>query len=377
MKIIYTIAATYNSGGMERVLANKANWLANKGYDVVIVTTDQQNRPPFFDLHPSIQQIDLGVNYLHTKDTNILQKIYFYLKKQKLHKQKLIQVLLQQKADIVVSMFDSDATLLYKIKDGSRKILEIHFSRFKRLQYGRRGVWQLLDKIRSWQDKYIAKRYDRFVVLTHEDKQYWGNMPYIRVIPNANSFFPANPSLLRNPRAIAVGRLEYQKHFQDLIRVWHHMREERGDTLWPLHIYGDGMEFGSLRSLIERYQLQDKVFLHLSTKDIQREYLDSSIFVMTSRYEGLPMSMLEAQACGLPLVSYACKCGPRDIIKPGVNGYLIGEGDVKTFAHRVSELMDSPFLLQEMGQHSREMALQYEPDEIMKKWEMLFQEVLE
>ena len=139
MRIVYCIAATYNSGGMERVLANKANWLVSNGYEVIIVTTDQRGRAPFFKLDNRIKKYDLGINYEENNGSSLLNKIVHYPFKQFRHKHALDKLLKQLNADIVISMFCNDASILPLVEDGSIKLLEIHFSRFKRLQYGRKG----------------------------------------------------------------------------------------------------------------------------------------------------------------------------------------------------------------------------------------------
>ena len=134
MKIVYCIAGTYNSGGMERVLANKANYLVRKGYEVVIVTTDQRGQKPFFSLDQCICCYDLGINYEENNGKSFVNKLIHYPFKQWKHKKRLSALLKELKADIEISMFCNDASLLPSIQDGSRKVLEIHFSRFKRLQ---------------------------------------------------------------------------------------------------------------------------------------------------------------------------------------------------------------------------------------------------
>ncbi len=234
MKIIYSILGTYNSGGMERVLANKANYLTELGYDITIITTDQRERSPYFQLDPRIKNVDLGINYTDNNNKGLLQKLLSYPRKQKMHRQKLQNILIELKADIVISMFDNDASFMYKIKDGSRKILEIHFSRFKRLQYGRKGVWKIVNLLRSNADLKLVKQYDRFVVLTHEDKSYWGNLTNIEVIPNANSFVSSKQADLESKRVIAVGRYDNQKGFDDLINVWKGVYAKHPD--WSLDI---------------------------------------------------------------------------------------------------------------------------------------------
>jgi hypothetical protein len=188
MKIVYCIAGTYNSGGMERVLTDKANWLCDHGYDIAIVTTDQKGRQPFFALNDNIPCFDLKINYADNNGSSFINKLLHYPIKQCKHKRSLSKLLEKLKADIVVCMFNNDASFIYKIKDGSRKVLEIHFSKFKKLQYGRKGLWRWADKWRTKRDEKIVRHFDKFVVLTKEDASYWGSLPNITVIPNARTF---------------------------------------------------------------------------------------------------------------------------------------------------------------------------------------------
>ncbi|KUY16969.1 glycosyl transferase family 1 [Elizabethkingia miricola] len=370
MKIVYNILGTYNSGGMERVLANKANYLAELGYDIIIITTDQQGRPPYFQLDSRIKNINLGINYTDNNNKGLLQKLLSYPQKQKKHKKKLQNILLELKADIVISMFDNDASFMYKIKDGSKKILEIHFSRFKRLQYGRKGVWKIINRLRSNADLKVVQQYDRFVVLTHEDKSYWENLTNIEVIPNANSFVSSKQADLESKRVIAVGRYDYQKGFDELINIWKGVYEKHPD--WSLDIFGHGPLKDELQSLIDQLGLTKTIHLCAPVKNIEQEYLNSSILVMTSRYEGLPMTLLEAQVCGLPLVAYACKCGPRDIIKDGVNGYLIEENNQEEMVEKLINLVNDAELRKQMGNTSYEFSKNYTNNKIMQQWIALF-----
>jgi glycosyltransferase involved in cell wall biosynthesis len=359
---------------MERVLANKANYLAQNGYEVIIITTDQRGESPFFPLHPSIRQFDLGINYDANNGKNFLNKLWHYPIKQWNHKKRLAAHLKELRADIVVCMFCNDASFIWKIKDGSKKLLEIHFSRFKRLQYARRGFWAVADKFRSWQDLRTVSRYDRFVVLTNEDKQYWGNLKNIHVIPNANSFEPTQPAALINKRAIAVGRYDYQKGFCSLIEAWKIVYGSHPD--WQLDIFGDGILEEALGNQIDTAGLTNIVRLRPSVQDIQMEYLGSSIAVMSSRYEGLPMALLEGQSCGLPLVAFACKCGPKDIIKDGENGFLVPEGNVAVLAERIMRLIGDQDLRLAMGKSGRIRSVRFSEKVIMQQWIDLFNQMI-
>lgn len=374
MKIVYCIAGTHNSGGMERVLANKANFLAQHGHDIVILTTDQQGRKPYFEMDSSIIHKDFNINYIEDTSKGILNRVVLFLVKQNLHKKRLKKLLAELNADVVISMFDHDASFLYKIKDGSKKVLEIHFSRYKRLQYGRKGLNGLIDRLRSGNDLSIAKKYDRFVVLTHEDKSYWGNLENIQVIPNANSFVPNGFAKMTNKQVIAVGRYDYQKGFDDLIKAWAIVHKKQAD--WKLKIYGSGPLKSDLQRLICELGLEESVELCPPVQNIEKEYKSSSILAMTSRYEGLPMVLLEGQSCGLPMVSYACKCGPTDIIDEGKNGYLVDEGDIPSFAEKLIFLMENRDLRTQMGLESQVKSKDFSEDVIMKQWTDLFDTLL-
>lgn len=371
MKIIYCIACTCHSGGMERVLTNKANYLARHGYEIVVVTTDQRGKQPFFPLEPSIRCIDLGINYDENNGKSFLNKLLHYPVKQALHRKRLKAVLMKERPNVTVSMFNNDAGFIPGIKDGSAKLLEIHFSKFKRLQYGRKGLWRLADRWRSKQDEKTVRKFDRFVVLTEEDKAYWGNLPNIMVIPNAISGIPAGTALLENKRVIAVGRYTYQKGFERLVDAWHLLASRFPD--WKLDIIGDGEERPLLEQRIRSYGLERQVTLTRPIQEIGKVYMEASILASSSRYEGLPMVLLEAQAFGLPIVAFQCKCGPKDIVSDGMNGYLVPEGDTAGMAQRLETLMKDVTLRKRMGLKAKESASRFNEEAIMEKWMNTFQ----
>ena len=370
MKLLYCIAGTCHSGGMERVLANKANYLARHGYEVVIVTTDQRGLPPFFPLDGQIRCIDLGINYEENNGKPFANKLLHYPLKQYRHKKRLAAILEQEKPDVTISMFCNDAGFITRINDGSKKVLEIHFSKFKRLQYNRKGLWRLADLWRSKQDEKTVRRFDKFVVLTEEDKGYWGNLPNITVIPNANTFATSQAAALENKKVIAIGRYTYQKGFERLIEAWNILSP--GFPGWKLDIIGNGEERDKLQDLIHAYHLDGQVTLVSPTKSIDKVYLDASVLVMSSRYEGLPMVLLEAQAFGLPIVSFACKCGPKDIVANGETGFLVEENDIEGLARQLVKVMKDKNLRKQMGRKAKEASLRYAEDAVMAKWTALF-----
>lgn len=373
MKLIYCIHSICNPGGMERVLYNKVKYLSERmGYDILIVTTDQHNRPPFYPFPKEVRMVDLGINYSEDNVKGTLGKIINYLKKKKKHQQLLTELLMQEKADIVVSLYPSESSFIPDIKDGSKKVLEIHYCKFFRLQYGRKGLLGLIDRLRTKQDERIVSRFDRFVVLTREDKGYWGNIPNITVIPNAAMHVGEKYADSSVKRVIAVGRLDYQKGFDRLIKAWKVIQLSGRFKEWKLDIFGQGEWKDMLNRMIQEYDIADTVCIHKPTKEIGNEYAGSSMLVMSSNYEGFPMVMIEAMACGLPVVSYDFKCGPKDIIDNGRNGLLVREGDIDGLANAMMELMGDETLRQRMSVNAKKVVDTYSEENVMKQWLDLF-----
>lgn len=373
MKIIYCTHSTYNPGGMERVLYNKVKYLSEQmHWDVSVVTTDQHNRPPFYPFPESIRMIDLGINYSEDNVKGAFGKICGYLKKRRRHKKLLEELLIKEKADIVVSLYPSESSFIPDIKDGSKKVLEIHYCKFFRLQYGRKGLLGAIDRWRTWQDERIVRRFDKFVVLTNEDRGYWGKLPNICVIPNAAMFVADRYSDVSNKRVIAVGRLDYQKGFDRLIQAWEIVYKSGKYNDWRLDIFGQGEWKEMLQGMIDERELNGSAFINKPTKNIGKEYAESAMLVMSSNYEGFPMVMIEAMACGLPVVAFDFKCGPKDIISDGENGLIIRNGDIKALAEGMMRLMEDTENRKRMSLNARKIVDTYSEKAVMDKWIGLF-----
>lgn len=373
MKLIYCIHSVYNPGGMERVLLNKVRYLVEKmGWEILIVTTDQHNRPPFYPFPAEVRMVDLGINYSDDNTKGTLAKVRGYLKRRTQHKKALTTLLMQERADIVVSLYPSESSFLPDIKDGSKKVLELHYCKFFRLQYGRKGLMGLIDRYRTRLDERLVRRFDRFVVLTEEDKGYWGNLPNIEVIPNAALFIAPRYSTQNEKRVIAVGRLDYQKGFDRLIEAWALVQQNPACRSWRLDIFGQGEWQEMLEEMIRERDLGQTAQINPPSKQIGEEYAASSILVMSSHYEGFPMVMIEAMACGVPVVSYDFKCGPRDIIREGDNGLIIPEGDISALAEGICRLIQEEELRRSMSMKAQEVTTTYSEEKVMRRWIALF-----
>ena len=377
MTLIYCTHSLCNPGGMERVLVNKVTYLVNRlHWDVSIVTTDQKGRPSFYALPEGVRMTDLGINYSDDNPKGALVKILGYLRRRRRHKRLLSELLKREKADIVVSLYPSESSFIPSIKDGSRKVLELHFCKFFRLQYGRGGLLGLIDRWRTKQDERIVRRFDKFVVLTEEDKGYWGNLSNIDVIPNAAMNMGGHFSDVSAYRVIAVGRLDYQKGFDRLIQAWRLIQGHNGFKDWHLDIFGQGEWQGMLQKMIDDFGLERTAHINRPTNQIGGEYAKSSMIVMTSNYEGFGMVLVEAMACGVPAIAFDCKCGPKDIIDNNVNGILVHNGDIKGLADAMMRLMGDEELRRSMSVQARRVVDTYSEETVMTRWVELFESLV-
>ena len=374
MKILYQIHSTYNPGGMERVLLNKVRYLVEeKGWDVAVVTTDQHGRPSFYPFPEGVRMIDLGINYSDDNGRPFMQKLLGYLRRRQVHKKRLKALLEEERPYIVDCFYPGECSFVPSLRDGSKKVMELHQSKLFHHQYNRSGLMGLADKVRARMDERLVRKFDRFVVLTQEDKEMWGEMPGIRVIPNAANFIAEKYSDCTAKRVIAVGRLDYQKSFDRLIQVWEKVHQQM--PYWRLDIFGQGEWKEMLQGMIDERGFQDTVRLNDPTRNIGKEYSESSMLVMSSHYEGFPMVMIEAMACGLPAVCFDFKCGPRDIIVEGENGLIVPDGDIEALAEAMVRLMKDDELRKRMGENARKVVEKYSEDRVMGLWVNLYEEI--
>ena len=344
---------------MERVLTVKANALAAlPGYEVHIVAYSLKGRKPYFPLDPAVIIHDLGLN-------EHLRPLTF--------RRRLTKVLMDIRPDVTIGLSGDELRFLPDIDDGSVKIGEFHFSHEKFfLKYGRSRIGRIYAAWRTRRLENQAARLDKFVVLTKEDRQSWLQaVPQTVQIYNPLTFPSDTKSGLDEKRCIAVGRLVYQKNFSDMVKAWTIVAKECPD--WKLDIFGDGPLRKSLAAEISTAGLDGKVRLMGRTSNVREEMLASSCLVMSSRYEGFPMTLLEAAVTGLPMVSYSCPKGPSEIIQDGVNGYLVPPGDISTLAERILSIIKDNGLRKEMGKNAAKTSTDFSLDKITAEWKRLFE----
>ena len=376
MKIVYCISAMFKPGGIERVIANKVNYLVNYGYEACIITTDQARRPDFFPIDERVERVDLGLNYDQFDELSPWKRYWKTYQLRSQHKARLEAELKRLHADITVSVWRQEASFLPDLKDGSRKILELHSAKAtaELMHPAESKLRRFIGRLRVVQQERVAARYDRFVILTHEEKPLWKGFSNLRVIPNALPFSPQKRADVSAKHLIAVGRMEYQKNFPELLQIWSRVVPDFPE--WQLHLYGSGWMLDFLKRQAKELGVASQVSFEGAVSDMETAYASSSVYLMTSHYEGLPMVLLEAQSVGLPAVSYMCPSGPRDIITDGKDGFLVGQYDQVAFAERLRTLMQDEELRRSMGQAAEVASHRYDLDVIMPQWLSLFNELV-
>ena len=363
-KIAYIIESMYNSGGMERIISQKANWFVCHNVDITIITCNQQNRSFFFHLDEKVKRINLDVNY-----NSSAKKIRMALKSI------LMNLFLKEDYDFIISTFGQEFYILNSIKDKSKKIVEFHFAFDINEKWIARGRFahfkKILSKLYTLRMVYYAKKFDKIVVLTNKDKGKWEKYTHkVSQIYNPLTMKTTKIAKCDNNAVIAVGRMDYQKGFDYLIKAWKIVIQKHPN--WILNIYGGG-DSSLYMNLIENLNLSNSVYLMGVTNDMESAYLNSSIFVLSSRYEGFPLVLEEAMLCGLPIVSYNCPAGPSELIKNGINGFLISPvGDVTGLADNICKLIEDEKLRKRMSIESKLFSTSYTENFIMNKWMELF-----
>ena len=374
MKIYYIYTALVTKGGADRVIAEKANWLAEHGHEIAIITDTQMGREPVFPLSPKVRLIDLAVDFSQEYGHGFMVRIWMYYKLMRQYRKMVTDVLMKDRPDIVISTLGRDISFITKIKDGSKKIGEAHttkhFIRNFHLLEQRNVIFKYLTKFFRWHMDRQVNRLDALVVLTSQDEHDWGDKIPIYVIPNSFPFYPDKPSLCENKQAIIVGRYNSAKGYNYLIDAWKIVYQKHPD--WIINIFGSGEYEDRVRKQIQDYGLQDVVIMNNPIDHIMEEYLKSSIYVMSSVFEGFAMVLLEAMSCGLPCVSFDCPYGPRNVITDGEDGFLVEYLNSHALADNICKLIENEELRKRMGRQGRHNVLRFSRETIMPQWEKLF-----
>lgn len=374
MHIVYIYSEITIKGGADKVIVEKANYLATHGYSITIITESQMGRPTSYELIPQVQHIDLGLNFNKQYSQGIIHRFFTYKELMWTYKKRLQQILFEQSPDIVITTMGRSLSLLTRMQDGSIKIGEAHTTkqnlRSLHLMEQRGGVYKWIAKFMRWNMCQNASKLSALVLLTPKDAEDWANITKTYVIPNFVSFYPDNAAQLENKEVIMVGRYNDAKGYDYLIPTWEIVHKCYPD--WILNVYGSGELYADVVRWISERHLDNSIILHDPVDNIMEKYLESSICVLSSRYEGFSLVILEAMSCGVPCVSFDSPCGPRTIIKDSEDGLLIDYLNTQALADGLCKLIKDEGLRKEMGRKGRINVLRFSREHVMQQWVSLF-----
>lgn len=359
MKIAFLIQDFSRGAGSERVTSLIANGLARRGHEVCIVSISGDNT--------SFYPLDAGVTLRTLVPGGGLDNKRYFLKAFA----RLGRELRQIRPDVVVNVFA--ALGIYTIPNarriGYKTVSWEHFN--YKAQVGMNPLGRRL----------AARHADQIVTLTETDKSYYlednpGMRAGICSIFNPSPYRGADASHVdARPWVVSVGRLTEQKGFDRLLRAWALVERDPRSEGWELQIVGEGEEREALVAQMEELGLE-RANLAGVRKDVDFMYRQARIYASTARFEGLPMTMIEAQSFGLPIVSLDYDTGPRDIITNGVDGILVEqdageEAAIARFAEALLRCMDSPEPTAAMGRAALDSARRFESEWLIDQWEGL------
>ena len=378
LKIAYITPQLYTADGVARVLTMKANYFAEKfSYDITIILTEGKNKPLFYQLSDKIHIVNLDLNFEDLWHQPFLKKVIIYLKKQRKYKQLLTKELMRIKPDITVSLLRREINFINDIKDGSIKIGEMHVLRSHYRNFEKNDtnfIKEVFSKF--WMHRLIGKlkRLERMIVLTEKDCTAWTELDNVISIPNPLPFMPKDISPLTEKRVIAVGRYYQEKGFDLLLESWAKIYKTHPE--WRLEIYGDG-DKDNYEEIRDTLGIPANCcILNGRTNNIEQEYLNSSIYVCSSRFEGFGMVIIEAMACGLAVVSFDCPWGPSSILAHNEDGILVENGNTEHLADAIASLMDNPYKLKTLAEKAIVNVQRFQMDKIANQWKELFDSLI-
>lgn len=371
MRILFCTDAFATCGGVERVLADKINYLIETcGYHVSLITINQGSHPLFFKLHQGVNYMDLQIRLHQQFLYHGIKRLLIRRNLQQLLKSRLQAAVEEINPHIIICVKFDLVGVLLKVKCSARLIVESH-TLCKIEQIDGSGFIRRMH-IRVFK-KNISKA-DAVVALTEGDAIDWLKVnPHVYVISNIVHLNEREKfSRCESKSIIFVGRFCHQKDIDSLLSIWQIVQQKHPN--WTLQIFGEG----DLRDeYLSKIKMMDaSILVYNSTHDIMSEYMQNSMLLLTSLYEPFGLVLPEAMSCGLPVVAFDCPYGPAEIITDEVDGFLIKNHDIQAFADRVCQLIEDEELRRRMGQNGIVSSQRYRADVIMPKWINLFEKLL-
>ncbi len=380
MKIVYIYPKLTLASGTERILIDKMNCFADQeGYEVMVITYEQDNHPIIFPLSSKVIHVDLDARfyelYKYNRFIRIIKWRYYLLR-------------LQNRFDNLMSSFRPDIVIAttYYVDIMSMinscpvpfvKMLESHIDQRFIHNHDNNKHLNIYQRLHSWYEfrtiLRISSNFDKLVALNNDDVSDWSKQLSTVLIENMVHLNPLGYiSRQDTKRVVFVGRFEWQKGVMNLLDIWAKVHSVHPD--WHLDMFGDGSLFEDL--IKKANELKANIHVNHSTTKIFEQYVNSTILLLTSNFEPFGLVMPEAMSCGLPVVAFDCPSGPANIINDGVDGYLIKNRDMNSFVDKVCYLIENREMRLKMGKAAVQSSLRYSPDVVIPKWKELFSSIL-
>ena len=351
-KVVFIQPCIYDRGGLAMITNIVMNALANLDlYEITSISLSNNRQGATIDLNSNINHIDLAIEE-------------FKIRRDTLKAARLLRKTIPCDFDGTIVVTDIGHTIPIWLGLHSRKtakfIVWTHTNFFNGSRFGFSGI-----------GKVVAMRsFDKLIALTKEDEGYFRTMDKRGIVTQI--YNPINNKIQKKPyqryakKIISCGRLNSIKGFDLLIEVAKIVFDKHPDWRWD--IYGEGEEKNNLEKKIKEYKLEDNLFLMGFTNDILSKYGEYSFNVFTSRGEGCPLAMIEAQSAGLPVISFNFHCGPKDMIVEGINGYIIDGYDIQKMAMKVCELIEDDELRGILSGNSGINLQEFNMKYVIEKW---------
>lgn len=352
---ITCIVPTLGGGGAERVMTHLCAGLLARGHEITLLTlTDDV--PDFYPVPEGVTRVRAQVNRPGDAGwRGRLRRMW-----------RLCRAVHRTKPDVVIDFMTLSVCI-------ACWLLRVPFIFAEHLDISK---VHLSKRWLKWRN-FILKRAHAVVVLSERDKAYIErHYPTWRTAVIYNPAFRAKGSAKEDKphfldgryNVLAVGRLTRQKGFDRLLEAWNLIRDEFPD--WRLSVVGAGEEEAELKSLADTLDVLGSVNFVPPVKNMAAVYAHADLYAMSSRFEGFPMVLLEAMSAGLPAVSFVCN-GPDVIIRDGVDGFLVPQGDTDRLAKRLSELMRDETKRREMGEKAKEVSHRFTQESFLDAYERL------
>ncbi len=355
MKLLFYISSI-RGGGAERVIIVICNKLVERGYEIYLATN---LKIPF--VYEPDERIKLADIYVE-RSGNKVRNVYRYAKR-------IRQVAKVVNPDIIISfIWPLNSVVIPAVAGLRAPVIASEHSTFDK----KMSFYEYFTRF------YMNRWAKKVTILTHYDYNYLGKrLPNKLVLPNPLPYKPAEENVERKKRILAVGDINrwYVKGFDTLIRVWAGIAS--GYPGWQLYIAGGGSpeNLSVLKNMAEEYKVSDSVCFTGFRNDIDKLMRESSVFVLSSRYEGFPMVVLEAMSQGCACVCFDCKTGPAEIIDPGKTGLLVKNQDEGDLKNNLIKVMDDGSLRSELSARAMDEIRRFSAGTITDRWEALFREI--